>query len=423
MNDAQRSLAELARAQGLAAAGRLIEKFHTPDLFAKEFPADVRLTQPPNVEALEVIGQMSRRGLHRDLVQPLLQYLAERPLERGLLAWDAISSTLVRDGGFLDELRAAAAPYKDVVPAPARSCIDLNAHPAESIIPGGYEDKQELVLLALVNEHSLSALAELRRRKDPLVDKSGTHTSMQMVGRLWHLAHAPTLAAVYLDYLARALGFRAAARDLCEVMLDVAAAARLPENAVQPGDLPPELISDWAEYVTYRSYLTAVPPQQLFELMEQNRKKRPPKMAAPSVQLQLVRAHVCAMLKKPGPLSLEALDQICETHKSWRYASRVRVAVASQVMPPRSPKPLAMVHHYVTGFGVDLHTLYEALMVGAADASWKQELLPMLVREAHGLPHEVGVWRAIIMMLAGDRASMSEAMQEITRRIEQQSRL
>jgi hypothetical protein len=62
-------------------------------------------------------------------------------------------------------------------------------------------------------------------------------------------------------------------------------------------------------------------------------------------------------------------------------------------------------------------------MVGPADAGWKQELLPILVREARGLPHEVGVWRAIIMMTAGDNAAMLEATQEITRRIEEQSRL
>jgi hypothetical protein len=422
MNEVK-ELAELAGTQGLPATARLIEKFHTPDLFSKDFPADVRLSAPPHEESMEVIGQMARRGLHPDLVRPLLKYLAERPLERGLLAWDALSSTLVPDGEYLDELRAAAAPYQDLLPAPARSGIDLNAHPAEKLVPGGYEDREELVLLALLNEHSLQALAELHRRKDPIVDKPNTHTSLQMMGRLWHLAHAPTLASVYLDYLSRVLDFRTAARDLCETMLDAAAAKRLPQDAVRAGDLPPELISDYAEYLTYRSYIAAVPPLQLFELMEENRKKRPPKMPAPSVQLQVVRAHVCALIKKPGPLSLEALDQICDTHKTWRYAARVRVSVAAQVLPPRSKKPLAMVHHYLTGFGNDLHTCYEALMVGPAEAAWKQEMLPMLVRELRGLPHEVGAWRALIMMIAGSKLAMMEATQEITARIEKQSRL
>jgi hypothetical protein len=415
-------LANLARAHHLPATARLIEKFHTPELFARDFARDVRLDAPAHTEAMEIIGQMSRRGLHPVLVRPLLEYLRERPVERGLLAWDALSSTLVPDGELLAELRAAATPFHDVLPAPARSCVDLNAHPADKLIPGGYEDKQELVLLALLNEHSLQALAEMQRRKDPIVATSGTHTSMQMMGRLWHLAHAPTVAAVYLDYVSRALGFRAAARDLCEAMLDAAAAKRIPSDAVRAGDLPPEMISDFGEYLTYRSFLNTIPHQQLFDLMEQNRRNRPRKMPAPSVQLQLVRAHVCALLKKPGPLSLESLDQICETHKTWRYASRVRVSVAAQVLPPRSPRPLAMVHHYLTGFGSDLHTCYEALMVGPAEASWKQELLPILVREARGLPHEVGVWRAIIMMIA-DQAGMLEATQQITRRIEQQSRL
>src|SRR6476646_4141668 len=101
-------LSELARAQGLAATARLIDQFHTPGLFSRDFPEDARLGAPPNEDPLNVIGQMTRRGLDPPLLRPVLDWLKDRPLERGLLAWDALVSTVISDESLLAELRAAA---------------------------------------------------------------------------------------------------------------------------------------------------------------------------------------------------------------------------------------------------------------------------------------------------------------------------
>ncbi len=419
---ATEELAEIARRQGLASTARLIERFHTPELFAREFPNDPRLTLAPHDDTLEVMRQMARRGLQPALVRPLLDWLANRPLERALLAWDLLATTLVPDAELLAELRRAVAPFKEVLPAPGCACIDLNAHRAESLIPAGLEDGDEISLFALANEFSLTALAELERRKDPLPRKTGVLISVRAIGRVLHLAHAPTLGAIYLDYQARTLGFRPAAHDLCELMFDASAAARLPPDGVQPGDLPPDLISDYAEYLTYRSYLGQVEAKQLHGLIQRNLAARPPLMPAPSVQLSVVRAHVCALARQPPPLPPEALDQICNDNKLWRYAARVRVVIKAALSPPRSPLPLAALHDYLTAFGNDRETAYEALLVGPADATWKQEALPLLVREVRALPHEVGVWRAIIMMI-GDKLGVLEAIAEMRGLIERQSRL
>ena len=45
-------LANLARAHHLPATARLIERFHAPDLFARDFARDVRLDAPPHTEAV-----------------------------------------------------------------------------------------------------------------------------------------------------------------------------------------------------------------------------------------------------------------------------------------------------------------------------------------------------------------------------------
>jgi hypothetical protein len=414
-------LAELARAQGLPTTARLIEKFHTQALFTRDFPPDARLGAPPNEDPLNVIGQMTRRGLDPQLLRPVLDWLKDRPLERGLLAWDALSTTVIADDKLLEELRAAAAPYAEILPAPGRPCIDLNAHPAEGLIGRAHEKKDILELFALVNEHSLGALQELKLRNDKLVGRPGTLASLHAVGRLLHLAHAPTLSAMYLDYLSRALGFRGAARDLCEVMFDAGASKRLPADGVRPGDLSPELMPDFAEYLTYRAYLPLAPAKEIYLLFEKNLANRPPKRPPQSVQLQLVRAHLYALNKKGQTLGLEMLARICEENKLWRYAARVRVLVTGYVSPVRSPAPLAVLHDFVSAFGNDYDTVYDTLMVGPPESAWKQEILPLLVREARGLPHEASVWRSIIIMI-GDQLGAMEAKQELQKKLEDQSR-
>jgi hypothetical protein len=415
-------LIELARQQGLSATAQLIERFHMPELFSGSVPADARLFAPPHHDPLDVLGQMVRRGFHPVLLRPLLNWLAKRPLERALFAWDALAMSVIQDGELLGELRAASSPHKNVLPQPGRVCIDLNAHPATKLILGRTPDAHVLQLLSEASDHSLAALAELGERGDSLPQKPGAQASIRALGRLLHLAHAPTLAALNLDYLSRGLGFRLAARDLCEAMLDVGAAERIPADALRADDLPPELISDHAEYLTYRSYLPMVDTLELYQLMQRNLQNRPRTLPQPSMQLHVVQAHVCALVRRPGPLTVIDLERICDENKSWRYAARVRAVVTAQVSPPRSLAPLTSLHAYLSAFGHDLHTAYECLLVGPAEAGWKQQLLPLFLREALALPHEVGVWRALIIMI-GDERSVVEPLSELQRRVEEQSRL
>jgi hypothetical protein len=419
-------LIEKARALGLLGTVKLIDAFHTPELFAREVPPDPRLTAPPNLELMDLVGQLVRRGLDPLLIRPLLVKLQNRPLERALVAWDVLASTLIPDGEpLLDELRAACAPLREVLPAPGQAGVDLNAHPAEQLVEELAGKKPDAHLVELMNDLSdldLAALGELRRRKDPLVEKSGTHVSLQAFGRLLALAHLPTLSAVYLDYLSRTLGFRNAGRDLCETLFDVGASMRVPADGIRAGDLPAELIGDHAEYVTYRAYLPLVEHKRVLKLMDENLEKRPAAAPAPSAQLQLVRAHLHATIGRPSPVSLETLDAICDGSKTWRYAARVRVVAAARESPTRSPRPLVLLHDYLTAFGNDFSTTYEMLMAGPRDAAWKQEVLPLLAREAAHLPHETAAWRPLVMIL-GQRLGVVPALQQIARKLEAQSKL
>ena len=87
-------LANLARAHHLPAASRLIERFHTPELLARDFARDVRLDSPPHTEALELVvrgpapGRLRAREIARALSLPLAGTLRLEPdlaraLERG----------------------------------------------------------------------------------------------------------------------------------------------------------------------------------------------------------------------------------------------------------------------------------------------------------------------------------------------------
>jgi hypothetical protein len=135
----------------------------------------------------------------------------------------------------------------------------------------------------------------------------------------------------------------------------------------------------------------------------------------------VVHAHLSTLVGRPA-VELEALDRICQQNKTWRYAARVRVMVAAAISPARSPLPLSLLYDYVTAFGNDSRCAYEALLVGRADAQWKQDALPLFAREAAELPHDPSAWRSLVIML-GDRVGAMRALDEIKKKLESQSRL
>src|SRR5262245_6676857 len=129
------TLADLARARGLELTAQAvtsdeirprIEPFAEPDVFLAADPSRGPL------------AHMARRGLEPRLVAALLPAFAERPLERGLFAWDVLTGSLLSEApeeqALLAELRAAARAVAPALPPPGQKGANLTAKSAPELV-------------------------------------------------------------------------------------------------------------------------------------------------------------------------------------------------------------------------------------------------------------------------------------------------
>ncbi len=421
------ALATLARARGLPALAELIARLPRPQLVDPTgVPADARLGEPPHELKKRILGQMARRGLEPTLVRAVWAWLDGRPLERALVAVDVLARSLLapEDEPLAAELRAAAAPRGTRRPPPGVVGLDLNATPADELVATLARDpalqaRHTADLLALSFDFHLGALDELARRGHALVASAETHESMRAFGRLLSLAHLPTLSSLYLDWLSRPLGYRPAALDLCETLFDAGEPAKIPGDAIRPGDVAAADVRDVAEYLVYRMHLGLGQPRDGWAVCEQNFAARDAALGAPRDRLAVARAHLGALAGE-RPIPLSTVTAACERDPLWRYAAHVRAVVAAAQLPANSPQPLQLAHDYVTGFGNDAALWRELVSVVPPSAPLRHDALRILAREAWALPHEPAAWRAIALIIAGDRGA-APALAELEARLRSQA--
>lgn len=298
----------------------------------------------------------------------------------------------------------------------------LNQHPSTALVEahaGAAAVGGELEAMVAAYDFSLAALAHLVARGDALVRAPAALDSLHAFARLLQLAHLPTLASVYFDYLARALDRRAAALDLCETLFDAGAAPFIPADAIRKDDAPEAELSDLAEYLVYRSYIAAGELSETHALFTANLEARGARPLSP--RLLAVRAHLCALAGE-RPVPLAAVDQAVAAAPLWRYGAHVAVVVTASQSPPESRRPLERWHAYVTGFGNDFRCWYEALRASPESATWRRESCCVLGREAERLPHAPAVWRAIFTTVGG-AAEVEQAVAALDARLAAQATL
>jgi hypothetical protein len=418
------ALAELAAARGLATVAAELGRFAQAGVFERAVSEDPRLVAPANPELTDLLGQFVRRGADPPLVKALLLKLDGRPLERALVAWDVLAGALwPRDATLVDELKRLALPLAAVWPQPGERGVDLNRHPAELLVAryGGASLRAASLpeLLTGAADYSLASLAELLRRRDDFARKPALHASLHAFGRVVHLAHFPTWAAVLLDFVSRPLGYRPAALDVCETMFDADAARRIPGDAIRPGDHPQDAVQDIAEYLTCRAHLAAGDPGQAHAIAEANFARRAGRPAAP--RLDVVRAHL-GVLHGRSPVPLARVEAAAAAAPTWRYGAAVRVQVAAAQLGASSRRPVELLHDFVTAFGHDDRCLRDALVAGAAQAAWKADAASLVGRELRALPHAIAPWRALALFVVGERFA-KRAEDELTTRLREQCRL
>jgi len=405
-------IAERAGALGLfATAKALADARIDPDVA----PRDARLTEPAAGDLKRILGQMARRGSDPRLVAALWAKLGGRPLERALVAVDVLAQAIWSPREpLLAELRAAASTLGAARPTGGELGVDLNVHEARALMER-HARRPELgqastvELLAHAFEHHLGALDELSRRGDDLLARPATLDSIHAFARLAALARLPTLASIYFDWLVRGLGWRVPAVDLCEALFDAGAASRIPGTAIQPGDVPELEQRDLAEYCLYRAHLGVGDSDTANALLVANMAQRPRWIRAPSLRVDVVRAHL-GTLYGHGDVTLDRVEAACAQDPLWRYGAKVRTIVAAQRAPARA---VELFHGYLAGFGNDFDSSLAVVSLVPEDV--KRDVARILCREAYYLPHEPAPWK-LLGLLFGVGAPVADEIDARLRR-------
>jgi hypothetical protein len=428
MTNAWANLRELAAARGLDTLGKVMKRFQQPGAFDPLVTMDPRLVAPPNIDRLDLIGQLIRRGLDPVIIRALMPLLEKHPLERALIAWDVLGASLFAlDDPFVEELRSYARPLKAALPAAGVRTLDLNQTNSVQLVKrysgmGELGEAHVVELLGAAYEHKLAAFGELQRRGDTFGGERDVQISLHALGHVLHLAHLPSLASVYLDYLSRALGYRAAAFDLCETLLDAEAPTHIPIDAILPGDVPDEVLQDATEYVVYRRHIGMGHIPQAREIFEANLAQRSPRRPPLHLRMTVVRAYLATMTDNPAVLSVQQLSRICEADDVWRFGARVRVAAAAAQAGSGAREPAQLLHDFIGAFGNDRRCWHEALVSAPTNAIWKRDSARILGREAQHLPHERAVWEVMSMFMT-DPGTIQQIVDEIDARLAAQATL
>lgn len=408
-------VAERAGALGLFATANVLAD---AKLNPNEAPRDPRLAEPVAGDLKRLFAQMARRGNDPELVRAVFRALERRPLERALVAVDVLAQAIwPRNEPLVTELAIAARSLGTVRPKAGEVGIDLNVHSATYLIEQ-HARRPEIAaaatadLLVLAYEHHLGALDELHRRGDTLISQAGTCESIHAFARLAALAHLPTLASVYLDWLVRSVGWRVPVLDLCETLFDAGVPQYIPGTAIQQGDVPENELRDTAEYLVYRAHISLGDYETANALLSQNMEQRPRWIGSPSLRVDTVRGHLGSLFGHSKDVGLPRIEIACMQDRLWRYGAKVRAIVATTRQPARA---IEMVHAYIAGFGNDYDTIFSVISLGPEEL--KRDVTRVLVREAYYLPHEPSVWK-LIAALAGKRKQVED---EIDARLRSQT--
>jgi hypothetical protein len=419
------ALKQLAESRGLYHAAELIESYEHAELLEPTSHADPLLEGAPGGTVDQLLQQMIRRGLEPSLVAALLDRFEGRPLEQGLLAWDALTGAIVTDAeaAFLERLQAHARPLASVLPPvgtdASRQGMDLNPHPASALI-ASYAGEPASPLEA-AKTHSLGALALLHRQGHEIFAREPSVQSMIAFARALHLARLPTLASVYLDFLVRVVGRRDLVADLAEALLDAGAPERLPAGLLRKEDAASPDLADLAEYILYRGQIAAKNTVEAYSLVELNRKQRGEKGVALTGRFRLVQTELSTLFgDKLVPLA--EVDAFAAQHPLWRYAQRMRVVLAASWAAPSSLDPLERLISFVHAFGNDLDVWYQPMRCTDHNADWKRGTGAYLARELQRLPHVPGSWKALVTAIGSDD-NVQEAADEVEDGIDDQCEL
>lgn len=415
-----------ARALGLAGCAPLIRKMQLPPAA----PLDAALSAPVSTDPSVALQQMFRRGLDPDLIDVLWKWFEKRPLERGLLAWDVLAGSLlpINDQPRLQRFREAARLAADVLepgkPFVNTSKVSTRALVERVALPHFQElgDEDALQITRFNGLGALEVNVAVSEPGDP--DLAEALRAAAEFARILNLAHLPTLASFYLDYLWRRAGQRARLADYIEVLCDANARHAIPRR-------DETLIDGTADEMELVGYMLGRLSAQGAHLMANDFRTAPNAIdykAKPAADLaktfqrsHLVHAELL-LDDNEFPVPFEVVQEVIKLNPAWRYAARVRLALLARLARPDSAEPLKVLDNFVDVFGNERWAWDHAYRYAPTEATWTPGLRARMAREVATLPHDCAAWQAIgrVELLSDDG---QEWMSEIDKRIVEQCRL
>lgn len=342
-----------------------------------------------------VLRLMTRRGLEPQLVSTLLDLWSARPAERAVVAFDVARMTLLgnEDGDFIERIRRelhGVQPGGDAEGAAATS-KRLSAHvmrllaeqPAE-----GDDGARSPKLRALITGRQLDVDAV---------------TILDHARRL-SAARLPMLAVTFLHALESHVS-----GELAEAVRDALVEIQADHRMLVEQPLVPEPDATLMRRRTYEAtrqklenndIVGAVMWHDIVEEAEESIKgSSDPRLILVKAELTLLKGRIV------DAATTARVEAIAAEAPSWRYAARVRDAIAMRSRPDRAPEIMAA---FTARFGTDAKLWYRA----ARHPKMRGELLSLLSREVRHASHDAQVWRALaafvgeIQAIQGDTAML-----------------
>ncbi len=352
-------------------------------------------TAQPLVDDLWI--QIAQEGLSPANLSTLMTRYSDHPFERGLMAWDALTSSLLLDDGLLRSLRAAARPVAPLLGDRRRG--HAVAAPFERVMRAAatrWQGATRILLDDAIAAFDFGAMW-LERGRLTVEHRAGLLDHAERLDR----AHLPTTAQVGAR-LASLLGERRGITVWVSSMLDLdderaLATARHLDGAVPRG---------WVEARRALSTLDLQAAEQHL-----------PQIPETAIEATLVRADLGI---KRGTRAVEQaqLDGLRLAQPMARYPARLVVASVALDGDPTDELDL-----FLRRFGHDAELWLDLLRLGSPELPWFDALLGRLSGDLLAAPHSRVLWTilaAIVDSAHEDEATTDELNGRFAEQITQQ---
>jgi hypothetical protein len=390
---------------------------------------DTVLDKSIPTEPVPAMQLMLRRAHDPRLVELMRRVYADRPLERGLFAWDVLAGSIIESPELLATLRRDAIAVREVLPEPGERHSKLDRISSTELVDrmavARFKDVSVEQLLEAAHRRDLGAMRELQKRgfDEKMVSTGFLRDSHRFAASIASM-HCPTLSSFYLDFIWRGLYYRPALADLCETYLDFGAVDSLPADE--------EILSDGSDadidLMAYVDGRRAVARNKTKDKLKQyeasparlDYSKPPAELAKTFPRSQLVEAEIFTRWDKTR-VPAEVVAAILQTNPDWRYAARVLLGMIARFSESGSPVPFNTLDSFVKAYGNDFRAWYNFADYGPEGDQFYLQIFARLVRELTLLPHDQPVW--VMMAMMTGEAEDGPAVQEVYQRTEEQCRL